>query len=107
MAADSGGTNEPLQLEPFIHQVGGHSSMLQLDEDTICKPLIPQELNFYKTAPDKLKEFLAEYRGVIEVTFSEAVDGYLDLVAYLPSTYKTSPKRQGSRHNSLAENEHK
>ncbi|XP_035219914.1 inositol hexakisphosphate kinase 3-like [Stegodyphus dumicola] len=107
MAADSGGINEPLQLEPFIHQVGGHSSMLQLDEDTICKPLIPQELNFYKTAPDKLKEFLAEYRGVIEVTFSEAVDGYLDLVAYMPSTYKTSPKRQGSRHNSLAENEHK
>lgn len=107
MAADSGGYNEPLQLEPFVHQVGGHSSMLQLDENTICKPLIPQELNFYKTAPDCLKQFMAEYKGVIEVTFSEAVDGYLDLTAYLPPNYKTSSSKPGSRQNSLTENEHK
>ncbi|KAG8187650.1 hypothetical protein JTE90_005503 [Oedothorax gibbosus] len=107
MAADSGGSYEPLQLEPFIHQVGGHSSMLQLDEDTICKPLISQELNFYKTAPDALKEFMAEYKGMIEVTYSESDDGYLDLTTYLPATYKKSSSKQSSRQNSLTENERK
>lgn len=106
MAADSGGFNEPFQLEPFIHQVGGHSSMLQLDEHTICKPLIPQELNFYKAAPENLKQFMAEHKGIIEVTFSEADDGYLDLIAYLPPTYKSSSK-PGPRQNSFTENERK
>ncbi|GBM92667.1 Inositol hexakisphosphate kinase 1 [Araneus ventricosus] len=103
MAADSGGSYEPLQLEPFIHQVGGHSSMLQLDEVTICKPLIPQELNFYKTAPDNLKEFMAEYKGLIEVTFSEAHDGYLDLTTYIPPTLKKSSSKPNSRSNSLSD----
>ncbi|GFT89050.1 inositol hexakisphosphate kinase 1 [Nephila pilipes] len=103
MAADSGGSYEPLQLEPFIHQVGGHSSMLQLDDDTICKPLIPQELNFYKSAPDTLKEFMAEYKGCIEVTFSEARDGYLDLTTFLPTPLKKSSSKPNSRQNSLTD----
>ncbi|GFQ97207.1 inositol hexakisphosphate kinase 1 [Trichonephila clavata] len=103
MAADSGGSYEPLQLEPFIHQVGGHSSMLQLDDDTICKPLIPQESNFYKTAPDGLKGFMAEYKGCIEVTFSEARDGYLDLTTFLPTPLKKSSSKPNSRQNSLTD----
>ncbi|XP_054706230.1 inositol hexakisphosphate kinase 1-like [Uloborus diversus] len=106
MAADSGGSNEPLQLEPFIHQVGGHSSMLQLDKDTICKPLIPRELNFYKSAPDSLKEFMAEFKGILEVTFSEALDGYIDLTTYLPPTYKLSPSKT-ARKSSFSDNEKK
>ncbi|XP_015911686.1 inositol hexakisphosphate kinase 1 isoform X1 [Parasteatoda tepidariorum] len=107
MAADSGGLYEALQLEPFIHQVGGHSSMLQLDDETICKPLISQELNFYKSAPDSLREFMAEYKGVIEVTFSEAIDGHIDVVTYLPANYKTSSSKPGSRQNSITECERK
>ncbi|CAL1273299.1 unnamed protein product [Larinioides sclopetarius] len=103
MAADSGGSYEPLQLEPFIHQVGGHSSMLQLDEVTICKPLISQELNFYKSAPDNIKEFMAEYKGLIEVTFSEAHDGYLDLTTYIPPTLKKSSSKPNSRSSSLSD----
>lgn len=96
MAADSGGTTEILHLEPFIHQVGGHSSMLQLDDSTICKPLINQEMNFYDSAPLCLKEFMPEFRGVIEVTFSEDKDGYLCLTSYLPSSYKFSKGRFSS-----------
>jgi inositol-hexakisphosphate kinase len=56
-----------MQLEPFIHQVGGHSSILCLDERTVCKPLIKQELNFYESLPKSLKRFTPEYRGVVQV----------------------------------------
>ena len=54
---------EPVQLEPFVHQVGGHSSMLQYDDTTLCKPLISREHHFYKALPDDMKEFTPEYRG--------------------------------------------
>lgn len=86
LMADDSKQHEPVQLEPFIHQVGGCSSMLQLDDSTICKPLVPQELNFYGTLPDILKSFTPEYRGVIEVNFIEDQDGYLTLTAYPPES---------------------
>lgn len=57
--------SEPIHLQPFIHQVGGHSSMLQYDENTLCKPLIPREIEFYQDIPDDLKAFTPEYRGKI------------------------------------------
>ncbi|CAN7978212.1 unnamed protein product, partial [Ixodes persulcatus] len=63
MAAESGGQHEYVVLEPFIHQVGGRSSMLCLDELTLCKPLILQELRFYENLPDVLKPFTSEYKG--------------------------------------------
>ena len=56
-----------LQLEPFMHQVGGHSSILCLDERTVCKPLIKQELKFYESLPHSMRRFTAEHRGVVEV----------------------------------------
>ncbi|XP_022250775.1 inositol hexakisphosphate kinase 1-like isoform X1 [Limulus polyphemus] len=95
MAAESGGTCQPVQLEPFIHQVGGSSSMLRLDDYTLCKPLIPRELDFYESLPDKLKKFTPEYKdldyiqpsfeiGIIEVKFTEDSDGYVTLTAYPP-----------------------
>ena len=53
-----------LKLEPFIHQVGGHSSMLYLDDFTLCKPLFPREHHFYETIPKELREFTPEYKGI-------------------------------------------
>lgn len=50
-------------LEPFVHQVGGHSSMMKFDEVSVCKPLIPREHRFYEELPSEMRPFIPEYRG--------------------------------------------
>lgn len=52
-------------LEPFIHQVGGHSSMMRYDDHTVCKPLITREQRFYESLPPEMKEFTPEYKGEV------------------------------------------
>ena len=54
---------EPVQLQPFIHQAGGHTSMLKFDNETLCKPCCSRELNFYNAMPNALKQFAPEFRG--------------------------------------------
>lgn len=69
-------------LEPFIHQVGGHTSMMRYDDHTVCKPLISREQRFYESLPPDMKEFTPEYKGVVLVCFEGDSDGYINLVAY-------------------------
>ncbi|XP_067907460.1 inositol hexakisphosphate kinase 1 [Heterodontus francisci] len=69
-------------LEPFIHQVGGHTSMMRYDDHTVCKPLISREQRFYESLPPEMKEFTPEYKGVVSVCFEGGRDGYINLVAY-------------------------
>lgn len=52
-----------VMLEPFVHQVGGHSCVLRFGEQTICKPLIPREHQFYKSLPAAMRTFTPQYRG--------------------------------------------
>ncbi|XP_029358085.1 inositol hexakisphosphate kinase 1 [Echeneis naucrates] len=69
-------------LEPFVHQVGGHTSMMRYDDHTVCKPLISREQRFYESLPPEMKEFTPEYKGVVLVCFEGDSDGYINLVAY-------------------------
>ncbi|KAM7041244.1 PREDICTED: inositol hexakisphosphate kinase 1 isoform X1 [Sturnus vulgaris] len=107
-------------LEPFIHQVGGHSSMMRYDDHTVCKPLITREQRFYESLPPEMKEFTPEYKGVVSVCFEGDSDGYINLVAYpyvenealeqddLPE--RDQPRRKHSRrslHRSGSGTEHK
>jgi inositol-hexakisphosphate kinase len=55
--------NGTLLLEPFPHQVGGHSGVLRYNDTTLCKPLISREQHFYETIPDDLLEYTAQFRG--------------------------------------------
>lgn len=52
-----------VMLEPFVHQVGGHSCVLRFGEQTICKPLIPREHQFYKSLPAEMRKFTPQYKG--------------------------------------------
>lgn len=52
-----------VMLEPFVHQVGGHCCVLRFGEQTICKPLIPREHQFYKSLPAAVRKFTPQYRG--------------------------------------------
>ncbi|XP_038596628.1 inositol hexakisphosphate kinase 1 [Tachyglossus aculeatus] len=107
-------------LEPFIHQVGGHSSMMRYDDHTVCKPLISREQRFYESLPPEMKEFTPEYKGVVSVCFEGDSDGYINLVAYpyvesevvepedVPE--REQPRRKHSRrsfHRSGSGSEHK
>lgn len=56
-------TEKGVMLEPFVHQVGGHCCVLRLGEQTICKPLIPREHQFYKSLPTAMRKFTPQYRG--------------------------------------------
>lgn len=53
----------PVQLKQFGHQVGGHSLIMGLTEDTICKQLIPREHFFYTTLSQDMQLFFPEYHG--------------------------------------------
>ncbi|XP_061076773.1 inositol hexakisphosphate kinase 1 [Conger conger] len=77
--SDGGGG---VPLEPFVHQVGGHTSMMRYDDHTVCKPLIAREQRFYESLPPEMKEFTPEYKGVVLVCFEGDLDGYINLVAY-------------------------
>ncbi|CAJ1051396.1 inositol hexakisphosphate kinase 2-like [Xyrichtys novacula] len=71
-----------VMLEPFIHQVGGHCCVLRFGEQTICKPLVPREHQFYKSLPAAIRRFTPQYRGVVSVSFEEDDEGNLCLIAY-------------------------
>lgn len=58
-----------VMLEPFVHQVGGHCCVLRFGEQTICKPLIPREHQFYKTLPSAVRKFTPQYRGKARLLF--------------------------------------
>lgn len=60
-----------VMLEPFVHQVGGHSCVLRFGEQTICKPLIPREHQFYKSLPAAMRKFTPQYRGNEKSFFSQ------------------------------------
>lgn len=72
---------QPIAIQPFAHQVGGHSSIFKFDNTTICKPLITREHQFYETMPNELRMFTPEYRGMIKLKVQEDNDGYLSFMA--------------------------
>uniref|UniRef100_UPI003AACB3D5 inositol hexakisphosphate kinase 2-like n=1 Tax=Centroberyx gerrardi TaxID=166262 RepID=UPI003AACB3D5 len=71
-----------VMLEPFMHQVAGHSFVLRFGEQTICKTLLPREHQFYKSLPAAMRKFTPQYRGVVSVSFEEDEEGNVCLIAY-------------------------
>ncbi|XP_034623280.1 inositol hexakisphosphate kinase 3 [Trachemys scripta elegans] len=78
---DTGDPRRAVLLEPFIHQVGGHMSMMKYDEHTVCKPLISQEQWFYESLPTAIKQFTPQYKGIISVCLRKDSLGNLGLIA--------------------------
>ncbi|XP_048203904.1 inositol hexakisphosphate kinase 3 [Perognathus longimembris pacificus] len=70
-----------VQLEPFLHQVGGHVSLMKYGEHTVCKPLISREQRFYESLPLAMKRFTPQYKGTITVHLRRDSRGHLSLVA--------------------------
>ena len=66
-----GAKQDFIPLEPFVHQVGGHCSMMKFDDVSVCKPLNQREHRFYEEQPPEMRLFTPEFRGKpIDVVFS-------------------------------------
>ncbi|XP_046912020.2 inositol hexakisphosphate kinase 1 isoform X2 [Dermatophagoides farinae] len=78
-SSSANNNDSTIELEPFIHQVGGRSTILVLGK-YICKPINDRELLFYESIDhyaSTLKPFLPQYHGTISVNFEESNDGYM------------------------------
>ncbi|THW00806.1 SAICAR synthase-like protein [Aureobasidium pullulans] len=63
-----------VELKPYNHQVGGHSTIYSFSRQAVCKQLNSKENEFYETVeqyhPDLL-DFLPRYIGVLNVTYKK------------------------------------
>ncbi|KAI8903987.1 hypothetical protein EDD86DRAFT_213622 [Gorgonomyces haynaldii] len=69
---ESGYIPSSLPLTPFKNQVGGHASFLRFSEKALLKPIDVREKQIYEIIDNsypQLKEFVASYLGVINVTW--------------------------------------
>ncbi|KAL8687001.1 MAG: hypothetical protein Q9218_006704 [Villophora microphyllina] len=60
-----------VELKPYKHQVGGHSTVYKFSERAVCKPLSNRENEFYEVIEQdhrELLKFLPKYIGVLNVT---------------------------------------
>ncbi|KAI8936411.1 hypothetical protein NX059_006819 [Plenodomus lindquistii] len=64
-----------VELKPYDHQVGGHSTVYRFSRRAVCKQLNNRENEFYETIErqhPELLEFLPRYIGVLNVTYRKA-----------------------------------
>lgn len=65
---------EAIELIPYRHQVGGHTTMWRFSKRAVCKQLNNRENEFYERVEryhPLLLEFLPRYIGVLNVTFEK------------------------------------
>ena len=63
-----------VELKPFNHQVGGHSTVYSFSRQAVCKQLNSRENEFYETVEKfhpELLDFLPRYIGVLNVTYKK------------------------------------
>ncbi|KAF4984528.1 hypothetical protein FZEAL_304 [Fusarium zealandicum] len=67
---------EAIELIPYKHQVGGHTTLWRFSRRAVCKQLNNRENEFYETIERyhrDLLPFLPRYIGVLNVTFRKQV----------------------------------
>ncbi|KAE9380632.1 SAICAR synthase-like protein [Stipitochalara longipes BDJ] len=65
---------DAIELIPYRHQVGGHTTMWRFSKRAVCKQLNNRENQFYETVErynPRLLSFLPRYIGVLNVTFEK------------------------------------
>lgn len=69
-----------IELAPYAHQVGGHVGVLALDKQTVCKPHIDQEYQFYNELPRDLVKFVPKFKGLyLATTFHRNLNALMAL----------------------------
>lgn len=83
--------DEEVALLPLKNQVGGHTRLLLLNPNTICKPLNCRELDFYQNIPQDIQIFVPKFKGVIQATNS----GEVTLEKRYSPSFRDQDSRQG------------
>ncbi|XP_043264002.1 inositol hexakisphosphate kinase 1 isoform X2 [Colletes gigas] len=83
--------DEEVALLPFKNQVGGHTRLLLLNQNTICKPLNCRELDFYRNIPQDIRIFVPTFKGVIQASNS----GQVTLDKRFSPSFRDQDNRQG------------
>lgn len=91
-----GAKQDFIPLEPFVHQVGGHCSMMKFDDVSVCKPLNQREHRFYEEQPSEMRLFTPEFRGVVYVSVREDEDGYIHVTAHPDKLALECRNKEGS-----------
>ncbi|XP_014222986.1 inositol hexakisphosphate kinase 1 isoform X1 [Trichogramma pretiosum] len=65
--------DEEVALHPLSNQVGGHTRLLLLNQNTICKPLNCRELDFYRNIPQDIQMFVPKFKGIMQASNSGEV----------------------------------
>lgn len=86
-----------VQLQPFHHQVGGHSHIFQFSRRAVCKPLTSRENQFYEALerdhPDMLA-FVPQYLGVLNVTYRSVPHQQSDATDAAKACTDEAPRRK-------------
>ncbi|KAH9423603.1 hypothetical protein DERP_005183 [Dermatophagoides pteronyssinus] len=90
-----------ISLLPYNHQVGGHTQIMLLNQYTLCKPLIPKELDFYLNIPRQLIDFVPRYKGVVKICHNESMLPIL----YHPIRNLSSSLSNNNKHHQSNENQ--
>ncbi|XP_015436236.1 PREDICTED: inositol hexakisphosphate kinase 1 isoform X2 [Dufourea novaeangliae] len=86
--------DEEVALLPLKNQVGGHTRLLLLNQNTICKPLNCRELDFYQNIPQDIQIFVPKFKGIMQASNS----GEVTLEKRYSPSFREQDARQG--HNS-------
>lgn len=94
-----GAAPEEIQLKVFGQQVGGHSLLLKLSDQAVCKPLLSREQCFYESIPLELRNYTPEYYGIVSVRFIPAKD---ECIAFAhPKAIRPSPEAEMTANSAL------
>ncbi|KAM0750588.1 SAICAR synthase-like protein [Meredithblackwellia eburnea MCA 4105] len=99
----NGRTAGTVPLEPYNHQVGGHSHIFRFSKKAVCKPLTSGENRFYEAlerSSPRLLAFVPQYLGVLNVTYRRAPNN-----SRSPSRGASSEQRRIFREKGAGENE--
>ncbi|XP_062578577.1 inositol hexakisphosphate kinase 1-like [Saccostrea cucullata] len=96
---------DSVQLQPFEHQVSGHTGIFRFDDQTLCKPLAVREYNFYLTMPPNQKQFTAEFRETIEGEVCEDCEGHVTILCHRPLFKSPSHEKARLNQEKIAEKE--
>ncbi|PVI07097.1 SAICAR synthase-like protein [Periconia macrospinosa] len=91
-----------VELKPYDHQVGGHTTVYRFSRRAVCKQLNNRENEFYETVErqhPELLEFLPRYIGVLNVTYRKAPK------KKKPNKDRTNPDPISQNDASLASNQ--
>ncbi|KAL5116536.1 inositol polyphosphate kinase kcs1 [Pleosporales sp. CAS-2024a] len=91
---------DAVELKPYDHQVGGHSTVYRFSKRAVCKQLNNRENEFYETVEQnhpELLDFLPRYDSPLSMLMSTETETPAKILLYigvLNVTYRKAPKKK-------------